>query len=147
MKIIEMFEAFDGTRFDDKTECASYESMNVESRLVGLTIEQVRAAILRHDLELAEAFEEIGNRIAKLRRTAGEFKRRQASAKAAEPAAIEEPALAAPQDAPAPPTAPDLPPHDPETGEILEKPYCEAADVQSMLQKMFARFKLAQSQD
>ncbi len=147
MKIIEMFEAFDGTRFDDKTECASYESMNFEGRLVGLTLEQVRAALLRHDPELAEAIEEAGNRIAKLRRTSGELKRRPASAKVAEPVAIEEAVPAAPEDAPAPPTAPDLPPHDPETGEILEKPYCEAADVQSMLQKMTARFKTAQSQD
>lgn len=41
-------------------------------RLVGLTIEQVEAALSRADPELADAIEQVGSRIARARLDAGE---------------------------------------------------------------------------
>ena len=85
MKIIELFEAFDGRQFADREECAAYEATNVIHKLAGLTVQQIEAALMREDTDLADALEEIGNRCAKARRAAGEL-RRQPKTNVAAPA-------------------------------------------------------------
>lgn len=66
----------DGSLFDTLEAAKAHEASSLESRLAGLTPDQVRAALAREDLDLAEAFEQAGNRIAKLRRDSGDLKRR-----------------------------------------------------------------------
>jgi len=88
---ITVYEAFDGKRFLTAQECTSYEEANIASRLVALTIEQVRAALSREDPELAEVIEELGTRLAKARREAGDLKRKPKGSAAAEAAAKAEP--------------------------------------------------------
>ncbi len=76
MRRFEMFEAFDGQRFDSADACKAHEAKHIESRLVGLTIEQVQAALAREDIELADAFEQIGGRIERARVAAGDLRRK-----------------------------------------------------------------------
>lgn len=91
MERIDCWKAFTGIVFPTQEACLSHEREQVHVRLVGLTLEQVMAAIERRDLELADAIEVVGTRIANDRREAGEFKRQRKSA-APEPAlAIEGP--------------------------------------------------------
>lgn len=75
MKTRTVYDAFDNTVFNSQEECRAYEAQHGEMRLVGLNIDQVRAAISREDVELADAFEEIGSRIARTRRDAGDLRR------------------------------------------------------------------------
>ncbi len=77
MKTRTVFVAFDDAVFDTAEACRAHEAAHVETRLVGLTIERVQAAVNREEgeIELADAIEELGNRIAKARREAGEFRR------------------------------------------------------------------------
>ena len=75
MKTKTVYVAFDDAEFDTADGCKAHEAAHVETRLVGLSIEQVQAALSREDLELADAFEAIGNRIAKARREAGDMRR------------------------------------------------------------------------
>lgn len=75
MKIRTVFVAFDDAVFDTAEACRAHEAAHVETRLVGLTIEQVQAAINREDVDLADALEAIGNRIARARREAGDMRR------------------------------------------------------------------------
>lgn len=80
--VTEQWVAFDGVPFpigaagEDaaETACRAYERRLAHMRLVGLTIEQVEAALSRADPELADAFEVIGSRIARARLAAGEQK-------------------------------------------------------------------------
>lgn len=80
---ITVYEAFDGTRFDTEGECRKYEDDSWTLRLVGLTIEQVNDALERSNIDLADAFERAGARIASLRREQGEFRRARNGEKAA----------------------------------------------------------------
>ena len=79
VKIVQKYIADDGTEFDTSDEAKNHEADALPSKLVGLTLEQVRAAILREDTALADAIEKIGGAIAILRRESGE-KRRAAKA-------------------------------------------------------------------
>lgn len=76
MRRVEIFEAFDGQRFESADECKAHEAEHVEGRLVGLTIDQVRAALAREDTELGDAIERVGSRIAQARRDAGDMRRK-----------------------------------------------------------------------
>ena len=106
MKKLEMFEAFDGTRFDDAEACKAYEAQHAEGRLVGLTLDQIKAALARTDVELADVLEDIGARIARTRRASGDMRRHAKGAPkeptpdggASEPVAATEPAAATPAD-------------------------------------------------
>ena len=95
-KTVETFYAFDDTPFTTQEACEKYEAENFAKRLVGLTEEEVQAALTRTDPDLAEAFEKAGNTIGKLRREAGEFKRNvkpketDATAKTEHPPVVEE---------------------------------------------------------
>ncbi len=76
MKRVEIFESFDGQRFESADACKAHEAEHVEGRLAGLTIDQVRAALSREDAELGDAIERVGNRIAQARREAGDMRRK-----------------------------------------------------------------------
>ena len=90
----EQWIAFDGVPFpfDPATEaaakasCRAYEKRLAHVRLVGLTIEQVEAALSRADPELADAIEVVGSRIARARLDAGEQKYEKRTAKDEPPA-------------------------------------------------------------
>ena len=69
--------AFDGKTFATAEECKAYEAQHVGAQLVGLTIEQVNAAISREDVELADAIEKVGARIAATRREGGDLRRQR----------------------------------------------------------------------
>lgn len=75
MKRVELFEAFDGERFPSAEACRAHEAQHVEGRLVGLSLDQVKAALSREDTDLADALEELGARIARARRSSGELRR------------------------------------------------------------------------
>ena len=79
MKQIVKFIAFDGTEFDNESSCRSHEQKQAPLRIVGLTIDQVTAALNReaedHDADLAEALEQVGTAIARARRAGGDLKR------------------------------------------------------------------------
>ena len=113
MKQVTRFEAFDGEIFATEAECRSHEYANAHRRLVGLTLDQVNAAMARTDSELADAFEAVGTKIARDRRDAGELKRPR-RAETQEPAPMES----------APPTsaepAPPMPYYTPPTMPIDE---------------------------
>lgn len=74
MKQVTRWEAFDGVPFPTESECRAYEKKCAHIRLVGLSIEQVEAALSRADLELADAIEVVGSRISRARLDAGERK-------------------------------------------------------------------------
>ena len=71
------YVAFDGKRFDSATECRAYEKANAHRQLVGLTAEQVDAAIARTDTDLADAIEAAGDAIRKARLGSGELRRKR----------------------------------------------------------------------
>jgi hypothetical protein len=90
MKQVTAYESFDGVTFATAAECRQHERDQAPARLVGLTAEQVAAAMDRSDADLAEAFETVGARIAAARREAGDLKRRRgATVDAREPAPSE----------------------------------------------------------
>lgn len=76
MKIEPRYIAFNGEEFKTQEECKTYESEHIESFLVGLTIEEVRAALKREPdaVGLSDAIEDLGNRIANTRRKSGELR-------------------------------------------------------------------------
>ena len=89
MKIVQKFQAFDGVEFNSEADCRAYEKRNAHQRLVGLSIDQVEAALSGADAELADAIEILGAKIARDRRERGEMKRqRGASAETAHAAEI-----------------------------------------------------------
>jgi len=69
VKQVTQFEAFDGKRFESEAECQAHETDPAHMRLVGLTIEQVKAAIARTDVELANAIEIVAAKIGLTRAT------------------------------------------------------------------------------
>jgi hypothetical protein len=75
MKTVTKYEAFDGETFATQEECAAHEASCVQMRLIGLSLEQVEAAIKREDAELADAIEAVGAKIARARRESGELRR------------------------------------------------------------------------
>ena len=79
-----VFLAFDGTPFLTEKDCVAYEDGHWHKQLVGMTLEQVIAALERNDIDRANAFERAARKIAKLRVEAGD--RLRAPKKADEPA-------------------------------------------------------------
>ena len=75
MKKVTIYEAFDGRQFESEAACTSYEAEHIEMQVVGLTAEQVRAALSREDVGLADALEKIGMLIRKRRVESGELRR------------------------------------------------------------------------
>lgn len=61
------FVAFDGKPFLTEKECADYEAANYRMLLVGLTQEQVDAALSRTDLDRANALEIAAKHVARIR--------------------------------------------------------------------------------
>lgn len=91
------YESFDGLLFESADACKKHEDAHIESRFVGLTLEQLHAAATRQDAELADAFEKFGNQLASARRESGDLRRRPSKREAAPgeasgPAAAEPPA-------------------------------------------------------
>ena len=76
MREIKVYAAFDGTRFDIAEDCRAHEMANIDAMLIGLTAEQVAAAVARTDKQLGDAIEQVAYRIASARREAGDLKRR-----------------------------------------------------------------------
>lgn len=75
MKIVQKFQAFDGVEFNSEADCRAYEKRNAHQRLVGLSIDQVEAALSGADAELADAIEILGAKIGRDRREKGDLKR------------------------------------------------------------------------
>ena len=100
MKSITEYESFDGKRFSTAEECRAYEDQHFETRLTGLTLDEVRAALAREDTDLADAFEKAGNLIGRARREAGELRKtRRPKAAESEPATDAEPEVDAQDEA------------------------------------------------
>ena len=76
-KSIVVYEAWDGTRFDSVSDCLRYERDQSTLRIVGLTEDQVMAALSYEEpaREIADALEIIGFKIRTARRAKGLFKR------------------------------------------------------------------------
>lgn len=90
-----VYKTFDGMTFLTFEEAKDHEDTNFSALLVGLTAEQIAAALDRKPeaLHIADALEKAGNIIGRARREAGQF-RRATKARAAgetEPAPEAEP--------------------------------------------------------
>lgn len=70
-----IYQAFDGERFVTEELCREYEEKNWLQQFVGLDISDVVGALDRDFPELADAFEKIGQRIARKRLADGERRR------------------------------------------------------------------------
>ena len=79
MKTRMVYEAFDGTPFNTEAECRAHEKRFAHGRLVGLTVDQLEAALSGVDAELADAIEVVGAKIGRDRRERGEMKRERSS--------------------------------------------------------------------
>ena len=93
MKIVQKFVADDGTEFDDEIDCAAHEEMMPFAALTA----QVEDAVIR-SAAFADKIEEIGARVARVRRARGELKRTRKPTETPAPAAPEAPTLEAPFD-------------------------------------------------
>jgi hypothetical protein len=72
------FEADDGSTFYTAADCREYEQqLAMIDLLIGRTEEQVRNALARLDIPLANAIERAGNIIADKRRESGELRRKK----------------------------------------------------------------------
>lgn len=100
-ELVTQYVAFDGQRFKDAATCRAYERDNVHLQLVGLTVEQVTAAMTRTDIELADALELVGDAIKRARLDSGELKRKRKGSGGESEAAAAEDAGGAQSDAPA----------------------------------------------
>ena len=80
MKQINVWQAVDGVNFNTEEECRVHEADHPEWLLIGLTLEDVEAAINKSVGTIADALEAVGARIARQRRARGEFKRQRGSA-------------------------------------------------------------------
>ena len=85
MRAVTTYIADDGTSFETREACEAHEAAGFARQFVGLTIDQVDAALARTNVPLADAFEAIGNRISKARLDAGELRRRSKKAGDAPP--------------------------------------------------------------
>lgn len=65
-----VYEAFDGEMFDSEAKCAAYEKENVWRQIIGLTEDQVSAALQLHPAvtRISEALVTVGYRIANMNR-------------------------------------------------------------------------------
>ncbi len=75
MKTVTAYQAFDGQRFDSESECKTHEGGLSHMRLVGLTAEDIEDAISRANVDLADAIEAVGAKIARARRESGDLRR------------------------------------------------------------------------
>jgi hypothetical protein len=75
MKKTQVFEAKDGATFSTAEECKKHEEKMFLGELCELSMLNVMEAIDRTNVDLADAFERIGNIIAAKRRENGELKR------------------------------------------------------------------------
>jgi len=75
--IIRQYRAHDGKVFDSASECKAHERDIAHRLLVGLTLEQVEAAMSRKDADLADAIELCGLKINRERRADGDLKRQR----------------------------------------------------------------------
>ena len=73
---ITAYKAFDGKTFPTAKEARAHEEAHGPASLVGLTLQQVEAAMRREDRDLADAIEFVGTRISEKRRADGELRRR-----------------------------------------------------------------------
>lgn len=81
MKIKKIYIAFDDKEFPSEEACKAYEEQHAGAKLVGLTLEQVQAALANPGTDaLANAIEGIGQQIKQARIAAGVL-RRQPSVK------------------------------------------------------------------
>lgn len=78
-----VFQAFDGSIHETVEACKERDSQHAEGALVGLTLEDVKNAVLRNNTELADAIERIGAQIARARIAAGVRRRAPRGAGAA----------------------------------------------------------------
>jgi hypothetical protein len=69
------YQSFDGSLHDTEESCRAQDAKTPEHRLVGLTVDDVALAINRADVELADAIEAVGARIARARRDSGVLRR------------------------------------------------------------------------
>lgn len=83
MTPITKYLSFDGIEFPTKEECLKHEADNFAARLVGLTAEQVAAALTRENIEIADALESAGKIVTKLRIDAGDLKRSRSTKQSA----------------------------------------------------------------
>ena len=74
MKIVQKFEADDGTSFDSEQECADYEAALPFVKL----LTEVEAAV-KADAAFAKRIEMLGTRLARERRVRGDLKRIRAA--------------------------------------------------------------------
>lgn len=72
MKTVTLFETVDGKQFATEPEARAHERESAPMLLVGLTFEQVQAAIMRKDVPLADAIEQVAGVINKTRYAAGD---------------------------------------------------------------------------
>jgi hypothetical protein len=88
MKLIEKYKAFDGTEFYDPSLCKAHERKNAHLLLVNCTEENILAAVegKPEAVELADAIEIVGSRIARMRLASGKLKRAANGTGGAEPA-------------------------------------------------------------
>lgn len=101
MKLITKYVSFDGVEHDDPESCKRHEKENFAARLVGLTAEQIAAALAYETteavdgVEIAEAIENARRVIFERRRELGIFKRARNGTVTTEPLKItHEPATA-----------------------------------------------------
>lgn len=90
MKQITKFVTDDGKEFYNPDDARAHEDAATFGALIGLKEDDIAAALSRQNIQLADAFEKIGSRIAKKRLADGE-KRRERRAKDAT-ATTQEPA-------------------------------------------------------
>lgn len=77
MEIKQKYLSFDGQEFDSKEDCLSHERRFAHLRLIGLTSDQIIAAINGEVSEISEAIEIVGSRLARARLTNGGKRRRR----------------------------------------------------------------------
>lgn len=88
MKTTQIFEAEDGTTFPNAEECRAYEADAALRQLVGLTIEDIKAAVTYQNKSLAKVIEATARRVIAARIDAGDMSPRGRK-KAGESAAAE----------------------------------------------------------
>ena len=76
MKTVTTYIADDGTNFETPEACKAHEEKAIWRQLVGRTDEEIQAGISREDVELADAIEALGRKIAVTRLESGERRRR-----------------------------------------------------------------------
>lgn len=83
-----VYIAYDGKEFPTEAQCLAHEREHAGGRLVGLTAEQIAAALAGEDRDIAQAIEDAAHKIRKRRYEAGDLKR-QRRAKAGDATPVE----------------------------------------------------------